>query len=181
MKNPFVIGGTIYLRTIEESDLTSTYREWFNDADVCRFNSNHRFPNYDEDMHAFYERVIKPHHDIVLAIADKETDEHIGNISLVDIDTINRWGDIQILIGEKSHWGKGIGTEAVRLMLAHAFDELGLHRVRCGTSEDNIGMRKVAESLGFKEEGRSREAFWKGGVYRDIIHYGILSDEFKKA
>lgn len=179
MKSPFLIGERVYLRTIVQDDLNAKYREWFNDAEVCRYNSHHRFPNYDEDMHAYYERVIKSRTNLVLAICDKETDAHIGNIALENIDTLNQSAEFAILIGDKNFWGKGVGKEAARLLIRHGFEELNLHRIYCGTSEDNIGMQKLAATLGFKKEGRARDAMFKGGAFKDLTSYGLLEHECK--
>ena len=179
MKNPFLVGETLYLRPIDESDLNENYREWFNDEDVCHYNSHHRFPNYDENMRDYFERVIKSRTNLVLAICDKETDKHIGNIALENIDTLNRNAEFAILVGDRSHWKKGVGKQATTLILRHGFDQLNLYRVSCGAFEENIAIRHIAESLGFKEEGTSRSAIWKNGTFKNIIHFGVLRDEFK--
>ena len=178
MKNSFLVGEKIYLRPLGEEDLTERYRDWFNDADVCQFNSHHRFPNYDEDMRQYYETTICSRNNLVLAICDKETDAHIGNVSLQEINPLNQSAEFAIIIGEKAYWGRGFGKEVARLVIDHGFAELNLHRIYCGTAENNLGMQKLALSLGFKEEGRSRGAIYKEGEFRDIIHYGLLKSEY---
>ncbi len=180
MKDPFLIGAKVYLRAIVEADLNEKYREWFNDEEICRYNSHHRFPNYDEDMREYYDRVVKSHENLVLAICDKETDVHIGNITLADMRPVDQNADFTILIGDKSYWGRGVGKEASTLILKHGFEALHLHRIYCGTTDDNLPMQKLAAKLGFKEEGRSRQHMFKNGSFKDIIHYGLLCDEFKK-
>ncbi len=179
MNNPFLIGSTVYLRTLVEADLNATYREWFNDADVCEFNSHHRFPNYDANMREYYENVIKSHENLVLAIATIEDDVHIGNVSLQSIDVLNQSAEFAIVIGNKKYWGKGVGREATNLIVNHGFTALNLNRIFLGTTEDNAGMQKLALALGFKEEGRSRQAIFKGGKWKDILHFGLLRSEWK--
>jgi ribosomal-protein-alanine N-acetyltransferase len=178
MNGIFITGEKVFLRTITERDLTAAYRDWLNDEDVNRYNSHHRFPNYDEDMREYYETVIKSRENIVLAICDAATKEHIGNIALENINFINRSAELAILIGEKSHWGKGAGKEACALLIRHAFDTLNLHRVYCATSSENAGMQALARALGFTEEGRSREAQFKNGGFNDFIHFGLLKQEW---
>ncbi len=179
MNNPFLIGEKIYLRSIEETDLTSRYREWFNDAEVCEGNSHHRFPNYNQNMQEYFESTIRSRANLVLAICDKETDLHVGNVSLLDIDAVNQVAEFAILIGDKEYWGKQIGSEAMKLIVSHGFRELHLHRIYFGTFDSNIGMQQLGLTHGFQEEGRSREAVWKAGKWKSIFHYGILSDEWK--
>lgn len=178
MHNPFLIGETVYLRAIEETDLNAHYREWLNDEEVCKYNSHHRFPNYDENMHEYYERVIKPRKDLILAVSDKKTDTHIGNVALENIDSLNQNAEFAIILGDKSYWGRGVGKEAMRLIISHGFNTLNLNRIYCGTAEDNLGMQNLAQSLGFKEEGRLRQVLFKGGAFKDMLQYGLLRNEF---
>ncbi len=180
MKNPFLTGTTIYLRAIDEGDLTERYRDWFNDAEVCQFNSHHRFPNYGENMRDYYESTIKSRENLVLAICDRKSDVHIGNISLQNIDQLNQSAEFAIVIGDKSYWGKGVGKEAMQLIVDHGFKQLNLHRIYCGTAEDNVGMQKLALALGFVEEGRFCDALFKDGKFKDTLHYGLIRNTKEK-
>jgi RimJ/RimL family protein N-acetyltransferase len=178
-KQQFLVGESIYLRGIEASDLTADYQSWFNDAEVCQFNSHHRFPNYPEAMADYYNRVIKSNNHLVLAIVDKQTDTHIGNIALQDINLIDRSAEFAIVVGDKNFWGRGVGKEAGKLIVGHGFNALNLQRIYCGTSADNLGMQKLADYLGFKQEGVARQALFKDGAYRDIFLYGLLKDDYQ--
>lgn len=180
MHKSFLVGEKIYLREIEEKDLNENYQQWFNDDDVCRFNSHHHFPNYKENMVEYFERVIKSRNNLVLAIIDQENNKHIGNISLQDINLIDRVAELAIIIGDKSYWNRGVGSEAARLIINHGFKSLNLHRIYLGTSEENIGMRKLAEKLGFKKEGLARDFIFKNGLYHSLINYGLLDREYDK-
>lgn len=82
------------------------------------------------------------------------------------------------LSGDKTCWGKGYGKEAARLICEHGFQALNLHRISCGTLDNNTAMSKLAESLGMVEEGRRRQAAYKHGRYVDIIEYGVLKSEY---
>lgn len=181
MRNSFLQGPTVHLRSLTEADLTEKYRDWFNDEEVCQFNSHHRFPNHDEDMRAYYETTIRSHENLVLAICDNETGVHVGNVSLQGINLLDRSAEFAIVIGEKGFRGRGVGAEVMHLILRHAFDQLNLHRVFCGTADNNKGMQRLALTTGFVEEGRSRQALFKNGEFHDLIHYGVLADEYKAA
>lgn len=173
----FLVGEKIYLRGVEAGDLNAEYQSWFNDAEVCQFNSHHRFPNYPQSMQEYYDTVIKSQNHLVFAIVDKQTENHIGNISLQDINTIDRTAEFAIIVGNKNFWGRGVGQEAGRLIINHGFQALNLQRIYCGTTEDNMAMQKLAEFLGFKKEGVAKRAMFKNGNYRDIFLYGLLKDE----
>jgi len=179
MKNAFLVGTYIYLRPIVKEDLNETYRDWFNDAEVCQFNSHHRFPNYDQNMQEYFTNVIQSRENLILAICDKGNDLHIGNISLQGIDSLNQAAEFAIVIGDKTYWGKGVGEEATHIILDHGFAQLNLHRIYCGTAEDNVGMQNLARKIGFIKEGVSRQALFKNGTFKDLLHFGLLRNEYK--
>lgn len=177
MHLPFLIGEKIYLRVIEEKDLNEVYQQWFNDEEICRFNSHHRFPNYQQDMQAYYHQVIKSKENLILAIIDKDNETHVGNVALENINAVDKTAELAIIVGNKNYWAQGVGYEACQLLIEHGFNALNLHRIYCGTSKENIGMQKLTEKLGFKREGLSREAIFKDGHYVDIINYGLIQND----
>ena len=173
----FLEAEPVYLRTLNETDLTDRYLQWLNDEEVTRFNSHGVFPNTMEKMKQFYES-INPQRQVVLAIVERSTSLHVGNVSLQSINWINRNAEFAILLGDKNCWGKGIGTSAAKLIVNYGFERLNLHRIYCGTIAGNTGMEKLAKKLKMKEEGRRREAVYKNGSYHDIIEYGVLRNEY---
>lgn len=179
MKCPFLESKRIYLRTLDFEDLKGNYIKWLNDEEVCKYNSHHVFTYSPEDAMQYIKDSKQSKTAIVLAIIEKETDTHIGNIALQSIDLVNKSAEFAVLLGEKSFWGKGFAKEALTLLLKHGFNEMNLHRIYCGTSSENKAMQKLAISLGMKEEGCRREALYKHGLYSDMIEYGILKDEFR--
>ena len=84
MHHPFLIGERIYLRALEENDLTGNYLQWFNDSEVCTFNSHALFPNNTKKMQEYF-KFVDPNSAVVLAIILKEKDIHIGNVSIQEI------------------------------------------------------------------------------------------------
>ena len=75
--------------------------------------------------------------------------------------------------------GAGYGTDAARTILHYGFQHLGLHRVEGQTAEFNAAARRALEKLGFRQEGRRRQALYRSGRYWDSLIYGLLRDEFK--
>ena len=177
-KMAFLSGPRVYLRALGELDAQGAYADWFNDEEVCRGNSHHVFP-YTAESALEYIRAVRARRDcLVLAVVLRDGDRHIGNISLQSIDPISRSAEFAIVMGDKATWGKGYGEEAGALIVAHGFRTLNLHRIYCGTFESNQGMRKLAERLGMREEGRRRDAAFKDGEFVDVIEYGVLNSEF---
>jgi RimJ/RimL family protein N-acetyltransferase len=178
MRHPFLVGKVVYLRALEKEDLSGNYFQWFNDQEVCRFNAHGRAPNNMESMEAYLKRAYNDPSLAVFAISYLENDAHVGNICLQGINLIDRSAEYAVVLGEKDYWGKGVAKEASDLILQHGFMTLNLHRIHCGTSEENTGMQKLAAYMGMKEEGRRREALFKNGRYFDIVEYGILREEY---
>lgn len=181
MKNSFLIGKRLYLRGLTEDDLAGNYVSWFNDEKVCEHNSHHVFPYTYHQAKDYIRSKKKDTNNLVLAIVLKKKNFHIGNISLQDINYVNRSAELAIIIGEKKYWGKGYAREAAQLIVAHGLKELNLHRIHCGTSATNIPMQKLAIFLGMKHEGRRKEALYKHGKFVDILEFGLLRKDFKSS
>jgi len=177
-ENVFLTGPRVALRALVESDVDGAYANWFNDEEVCRYNSHHVRPYRRQEL-LEYIRSLSPS-DLVLAIVVRETGAHIGNISLQSIDTTSRSAEFAILIGEKSAWGQGYSKDAAALICRHGFATMNLHRIGCGTAADNTPMIKLAQWLGMSEEGRRREALYKNGRYVDVVEFGMLAGDFKQ-
>ena len=167
-------GTKIYLRPLSLEDANGNYPNWLNDPIICKYNS-HGDTIYTMQMAIEYiNKVTISTVSDVFAICDKATNLHIGNISLQNISKKNRSAEFAILIGEKDYIGKGIGQEAGKLLLRYAFDTLNLHRIYCGTSEDNIPMQKLAIFLDMKEEGISIDAMYRDEKFINVLKYAIV-------
>ncbi|MSR70980.1 N-acetyltransferase [Candidatus Kaiserbacteria bacterium] len=173
----FIEGEKINLRSLTIEDVKEGYVNWFNDDEVCRFNSHHVFPYTEARARQYVESIQTGNQNLVLAIIDKVSGTHVGNVSLQIIDWASRNAEFAIVIGEREFWGKGIGKEATTLLIAHAFNTMNLHRIYCYTAVNNPAMQKLAESAGFVKEGVLKEAQFKDGVYYDVIAYGLLNNK----
>ncbi|KAF8073853.1 acyl-CoA N-acyltransferase [Lyophyllum atratum] len=75
-------------------------------------------------------------------------------------------------------WSKGYGWEIGNFMVDHAFHHLASHRVSLTVFEGNDRAIGLYKRIGFVEEGRTRKLVWIDGGWRDLIHMGILDDEW---
>jgi [ribosomal protein S5]-alanine N-acetyltransferase len=173
----FLSGETIALRPLTIEDVNGPYAAWLNDPEVTAYNAHGRFPQTQASLLAYVNQAAVSDRMLVLAVIDKETMRHIGNISLQGISWIDRQAEIAFLLGEKDFHGKGIMYEAGKILIHHAFHTLNLHRIHCGTSAENKGMQKLASKLGFLQEGVRRDAIFKDGKYIDILEYGLLKND----
>ena len=178
MNEPFLIGKNLYLRALRERDADGNYPRWLNDPEVCAFNSHYLYPYTKLEAVEYIHNINRSEKIVCLAICNN-SDSHIGNVSLQNINRLHQRAEFAILIGERNFWGKGYALEAGRLILKHGFEQLNLNSVFCGTHADHTAMLKLAENLGFKKEGRQRQAIYKNGVFADVILYGLLRKDFK--
>ncbi len=174
----FLESKRIGLRQLKEADIDGGYKDWLNDSVVCRYNSHHKYPVEEDGLREYVKALQGDTSLIVMAVVDKVSKRHIGNISLQEIDLLNREAEIAFLFGEKEYWNKGYATEAAKMMINHAFNELGLNRIYFGTADSNIGMQRVGEKLKFCKSGVRREALFKNGIYHDIYDYDLLRKEW---
>ncbi len=177
MRNPFLIGEKIYLRPLERDD-APTLLPWVNDPDVIATLIMYTPKNLQSEID-FIERAYKSDTDIVLGIALKGSDKLIGTTGLHRIDWKNRHCMFGILIGDKTEWGKGYGTETTRLMVNYAFGTLGMHRVWLHVYEYNQRAIRAYEKAGFIREGVLREDRYHNGRFFNTIVMGLLRSEWE--
>ncbi len=109
---------------------------------------------------------------------DNETDKvAIGTVSLFEINFHHKNAQLGIIIGDKAFWGKGVATEVIREIVAHAFKELGISYIGAEVEEENIPMRKVLEKAGFEQDGFFKQQRVKDGGRVSVVHYFIQPRE----
>ena len=105
---------------------------------------------------------------------------YLGQISLHKIDWKNSNAELGIVIGNKEYWGKGYGTEAIKILLQHAFNQMNLYKIYLQVFEFNQRGIRCYEKCGFTKEGKLRKNHFYKAKYYDVILMGILKDEFEK-
>ncbi len=177
MKNPFLIGEKIYLRPLERED-APLFVTWLNDYDVTR-TLKVKGPINRQTEEAFFDNLYKSEREFVLGIVIRANDTLIGSTGLREIDFRNRHACFGILIGEKSEWGKGYGTEVTQLITQHAFMTLNLNRVWLHVHADNERGIRAYERAGFKREGILRQEQFREGRYLNTVTMAILREEWE--
>lgn len=170
------LSGDYFVRPLMEADLDGPYPTWFEDLEVCRFNSHAKFPK-NEDYFREYVRSVNREDRVVWAVCHT-ADGHIGNVSLQGLSFINRNAEFAIFMGDKRHWGTGAATLAAKTIVEHGFRKLNLMRIYCGTAASNEGMKKLARVLRMKHEGTRRSHLFLDGAWVDVMDFGILRSEF---
>lgn len=110
-----------------------------------------------------------------------DADGMIGEVRLDRIDMQDRRANFAIGILDPMWLGKGLGTEAAKLVLDFAFRTLHLHRIGLRVLAYNTRAIRSYEKCGFVVEGREREAGLVDGVWHDDVIMGILDRNFIEA
>ena len=101
-----------------------------------------------------------------------------GSISLHSVEPHDRRASLAIGLWDKCLLGKGLGTQAILLVLHYAFNSLRLHRVGVRVLSYNSRAIRAYEKCGFVVEGRERETAFVNGIWHDDIMLGLLESEF---
>lgn len=168
-------GGRVRLRPVEEADLPR-FVEWLADPEVTRWLAAVDEPPTLEDEYEWWrERRADP--DNVMWAIEAEDGELIGTVDLRLVPHAPR-AELGIAIQDKARWGKGYGTETVRLAVGYAFVELGLHRVELHVDEENARAIRCYEKVGFVREGLLREHRVVEGRFSNTVVMAILAREW---
>lgn len=104
----------------------------------------------------------------------------VGTTFLKNIDADSRKAEFGIFIGEPSARGLGVGTAATKLLLAHAFDTMGLHRVYLTVMADNFAGVAASGRAGFLQEGVSKDDYRRGDQFVDVIKMGLTETQWRQ-
>jgi RimJ/RimL family protein N-acetyltransferase len=172
---PVLTGKRVTLRPPREEDVAARLRLGA-DAGIYRMYGGSRSdlrPMTEEGARRWVQRLLDHGHAWII-----EASALIGQIRLDHIDLRDRRASLAIGIDDSTQLGKGLGSEAVMLVLGYAFDGLKLHRVALRVVEYNLWAIRAYQKCGFVVEGREREAAFVDGVWHDDIMMAILDHEF---
>jgi len=174
-------GERIVLRKLMPSDASDIY-ENLRDKDMVKWTLNIPWPYRKRDAMKFVRKArykMKKRSGYAFGIVLKETGRVIGVVDLIRVDWKNKNAELGYWLGKK-YWGRGLTTEAVKLMLKFAFERLKLHMVYATLFEENIASRRVLEKAGFKLEGVMRECRFKYGKWHNELRFSMLRSEYKQ-
>lgn len=175
---PVVIEGrNVRLRRHRPENLSRVLR-WYRDPELARLTRYQLRPMTREEVERFFQSRLLGSESVAYAIHEGPTDRLIGLTTLSALDADNGSALFHITIGERDVWGRGLGTEATALMLEHAFERLGLHRIGLAVFAFNERAMRSYEKAGFSIEGRSRDAILRDGRYWDEVQMGILAEDW---
>ncbi len=175
-----IIGERVRLRGLEKEDLQA-FVSWFNDPEVRRNLMMVQPLSMGQEEKWYADMLNRPVDEPPLCIEVKQGKDWvlIGNLGFTHIDQHDRSAAVGISIGEKRFWNQGYGTEAMRLIVGHGFENLNINRIYLHVYETNPRGKRCYEKAGFSVEGRLRQARFMRGKYVDVFIMSILKSEWK--
>ena len=167
-------GKRIYLRKVQLSDVTDRYVNWMNDPEVNEYLETRFSLQTHETISSYVREIEEDANTVFMAIVLKSINTHIGNIKIGPINPFHHFADLSLIIGEKTHWAQGYGSEAIGLAVEYAFDVLNLHKLSAGFYAGNIGSIKAFKKNGFVEEGLRKKHRFFQNRYVDEVSMGKI-------
>ena len=169
-------GEEIMIRKLKLSDADGVFRNVKDTEDTPWLESNiqHYTKNNAVKFIRTTHRDIRNKKCFAFGIALKLDNKIIGCIGLSSISSKNKNSEIGYWLGKK-YWGKGLGRDAIKLIVKFGFEQLKLHRIYGIISKENIASQKVLEKCGFKLEGELKEEFYRNKKWHNGLIYGLIN------
>jgi RimJ/RimL family protein N-acetyltransferase len=177
-------GELVRLSGDDPQTVAEAFSRWNRDSEYARLLDDEPPKLYSvKSFKAWLERKFDQDDEFryFFTIRTLEGDQLIGFIGLFGIQWNHGSAWVGIGLGERDYWGKGYGTDAMRLILRYAFRELNLYRLNLDVFAYNPRAIRSYEKAGFKIEGREPKSVLRDGQRYDMILMGILREEWEKS
>jgi RimJ/RimL family protein N-acetyltransferase len=179
--NDILKGEVVRLSALDADELGKASARWGRDSEFRRLldsNAPHLYSQkavqkwFEKDID---EQLVNQYWFSIRTLAD---DKLLGDIDLFVYDWAGRDAFVGLGIGEREFWGRGYGTDVMRVILRYAFTEVNLNRVTLDVFEYNPRAIRSYEKTGYRHEGRIRQFLNKEGKRWDMLFMGILREEW---
>jgi [ribosomal protein S5]-alanine N-acetyltransferase len=172
MKQDLIEGSGFILRPWTAEDAVNLVRNANNPKIARNLRDGFPYPYTLSDANSWIERIMTNKKDLVYTI--DVNGEACGGIGLHAMQDIYRFNaEVGFWLAEK-HWGKGIVSEALNLLVNYGFQYYHWIRIYAGVFSTNEASMRVFEKNGFTKEAIHRKAVKKEGVFLDEIIYSKL-------
>ena len=180
MSFPFIEGKLIDLCPINFENV-KLYVKWINNPKVRKY-ARSVLPQTVEEMKKFFESLENGDRTFIdFEIWHKIDNKAIGDVALFDINRYDSKAYIGLMIGEPEYWGKGIGTETIKLITDYGFKELNLNKLYAIIFAPNRASRHCFEKNGYNQEVLLKQDVFIDGEFLDTYLYSILKEDWMKS
>ena len=175
------VGKKVRLRAVRPDDVKH-FARYADDSEIDRLAGDTLFPyNPDRDRRTLEKEIEEdadPGDDVYLVI-ETLAGKFLGTIQLYHTDRRHRTAEIGLVLNKRKAWGRGYGSEAIRLLLRFVFRELDYAKIGLSVYEFNPRALALYEHLGFQHEARRRSAVYTAGRRWDEIFLGLTRGEYE--
>jgi ribosomal-protein-alanine N-acetyltransferase len=173
----------LVLRPVKDGDVDAVYTI-YSDEVALKYFAREPLESRDEAELMVTEKLVPDLDDkaMVWAISLARDEQMIGTFTLFHIDLTNRRAEVGYIL-DRSFWGKGYASEALRKMIDYCFTELAFARLEADVDPKNDGSLKLLEKHGFEREGYFKKRWLIRGKWYDSVMFGLLnpaSDEIAR-
>ena len=178
---PTLVGELVVLRPTHPADVDVLAGIIEHDREVAVLTGSVHGPDDPgrtwtrEELQETYARWAVADDRLVLAVEDRASGEVVGEVVLNGLDEGNRSCGFRTFLGAAGR-GRGLGTEATRLVVEHGLTTMGLHRIQLEVYDFNPRARRVYEKVGFVHEGTGRDALRFDDGWVDVHWMAVLGD-----
>jgi len=175
-ERPILRGEQVWLRALEPSDMEATSLE---EADLAHYAGFKRSFSRAEGERFLQKMASHPDESIQFTICLLGQNDSIGGVGLREVDRENASAEVSIFISKPAEWSKGLGTDAMRVMLDFAFGEMRLERVWLRVFDYNRRAARSYEKAGFVKEVLLRHDRFHRGKHHDTDLMAIVRPDWE--
>ncbi len=171
----------VYLRDMVAADVTDAYLGWFRDPAVTRFLEARNISR--QDALDYLEAGRRTRGYFQYAVCLSETDRHVGSVKIGPVKWTHGTSDLVTVIGDRSVWGGGVASQAIRQAIGIAFDRHGLRKLSASIDSLNEASVRAYVRAGFSVEARLPGQFMHPGpggecILSDKIYVGVFNKNY---
>lgn len=174
----------VLLCPMELSDSSiATYTEWANDEDILKWTGGTGTVMTESQQKELVSHMVDTSQSLHFNIRYEMENSHylVGNCELIQVgNPIDRCYKINLYVGSKAYWNKGIGVTAMSLLINIAFKQLNANNVIATLRADNTRGFRCCRKAGFKVCGRIRNVIFYDGKYIDCLIMQVLQSDTRK-
>ena len=168
-----VEGRSVTLTLFERCDITDFYIDWLNDKEIVKF-SNQRFINHTFSSCSVYYESFSGTNNLFLKVSDKNDGAFIGTVTCY-YAAPHLTVDVGILIGDKTRWGKGVGSDIWLTIIDWLSKQSSVRKITAGALDQNLAMIRLFKKAGMELEAVKEKQEYFEGEARDLLFFRLFT------
>jgi RimJ/RimL family protein N-acetyltransferase len=170
-------GPSVRLRPPARIDLEGIFA-WYNDPEIVAPFDRFAVDTFEEFARSVEAAPNDPESLAPRFVVETKADRAVvGVVGHYHPHPVLEFVDVWYVLGKPEARGRGLGREAVGLLVDHLFDAESVERVGATCDVENVPSVRLLEGLGFRREGTLRSALFHHGVWHDVHVYGLTRAE----